>query len=285
MYVKRKQSRYRLRGMRGADVARIKERTTKTHSFDNWLSRLSQFAQILLAIVTLGTIWYTVIPLYQKAVLEEAIARKEFELKEANQKLEENYLQIRHQTVSRIIVGTLGCMSSNRFIKDVPSSDTDGYRGAVEGWQKRLLSANASQCIEESFRNTKQLSDLRAQDFDLVAEKIKQISAACESRRIEVLKVFEEVESTQSSNAAQLDVLSESDEKIAALFDNTVKLQSDLANFLGNEKNKAQELQLKEFRIKTRIAKTQSRLTREYLDFAQKQILSLREIKWIRPAN
>ena len=49
--------------------------------WDKWLPRLSHFSQFGLFIFTVGTIYFTVIPLYQKALLEEAIAKKEIELR------------------------------------------------------------------------------------------------------------------------------------------------------------------------------------------------------------
>lgn len=50
--------------------------------WDKWLPRLSHLSQFGLFLFTVGTIYFTVIPLYQKALLEEAIAKKEIELKE-----------------------------------------------------------------------------------------------------------------------------------------------------------------------------------------------------------
>lgn len=49
--------------------------------FDVWLVRLSYIAQVGLFIITIFTIFYTVIPLYQNASLQESIAKKEKQLK------------------------------------------------------------------------------------------------------------------------------------------------------------------------------------------------------------
>ena len=46
------------------------------------MPRLSHLSQFGLFLFTVGTIYFTVIPLCQKALLEEAIAKKEMELKE-----------------------------------------------------------------------------------------------------------------------------------------------------------------------------------------------------------
>ena len=49
--------------------------------FDLWLVRISYIAQVGLFFLTTFTIYYTVIPIYQNASLQEAIAKKEVEYK------------------------------------------------------------------------------------------------------------------------------------------------------------------------------------------------------------
>jgi hypothetical protein len=63
----------------------------KGNQLDVWLQRLSHLSQFGLFLFTVRTIFFTVIPLYQKALLDEAIAKKEVELKEANTELEKAY--------------------------------------------------------------------------------------------------------------------------------------------------------------------------------------------------
>ncbi|MDO8776376.1 MAG: hypothetical protein Q7K57_48225, partial [Burkholderiaceae bacterium] len=56
---------------------------TKASWFDIWLPRLSHLSQFGLFLFTVATIYFTVIPLYQKALLDEAIAKKEIDLRDA----------------------------------------------------------------------------------------------------------------------------------------------------------------------------------------------------------
>ncbi len=56
---------------------------SKASWLDIWLPRLSHLSQFGLFLFTIATIYFTVIPLYQKALLDEAIAKKEIDLKEA----------------------------------------------------------------------------------------------------------------------------------------------------------------------------------------------------------
>jgi hypothetical protein len=50
---------------------------------DPWLSRGSHLAQVVLMAATIAGFYFTVVPLYQKAALEEQIAKREIELKSA----------------------------------------------------------------------------------------------------------------------------------------------------------------------------------------------------------
>lgn len=56
-------------------------------SLDTWLIRGSHIAQVGLFALTLWALFYTVIPLYKTAALEEQIARREAELKDMEQNL------------------------------------------------------------------------------------------------------------------------------------------------------------------------------------------------------
>lgn len=61
--------------------------------FDVWLNRASTISQIGILVVTTLMFYFTVIPLYQKEVLEESIAKKEIELSALTNKIIKNKLQ------------------------------------------------------------------------------------------------------------------------------------------------------------------------------------------------
>lgn len=54
--------------------------------FDLWLVRISYIAQVGLFFLTIFTIYFTVIPIYQNASLQESIAKKEIEYKQLERK-------------------------------------------------------------------------------------------------------------------------------------------------------------------------------------------------------
>lgn len=75
------------------------EAGAEKHWADVWLPRLSHVAQFGLFVFTLGSLYFTVIPLYQMALLDEAIAKKEVELATATKTVDRLYLGIRSYVV------------------------------------------------------------------------------------------------------------------------------------------------------------------------------------------
>ncbi|EZQ01425.1 hypothetical protein, partial [Acinetobacter sp. Ver3] len=65
------------------------------YDIDKTLSRLSHLSQIGLLLAAIFTIWYTVVPLYGKAVLEEQVAEKTIELKNINEQISKQYSQLK----------------------------------------------------------------------------------------------------------------------------------------------------------------------------------------------
>lgn len=57
------------------------------NTWDRWLARLSFFAQILTPLLALAGFWYTVLPLYSKAILEEQVAKNQIELEKQQESL------------------------------------------------------------------------------------------------------------------------------------------------------------------------------------------------------
>ncbi|MBP8064474.1 MAG: hypothetical protein KAY38_05730 [Acinetobacter sp.] len=71
---------------------------------DKILSRLSHLSQIGLLLAAVFTIWYTVIPLYGKAVLEEQVAEKTLELKNINEQISKQYSQLKKNYIKDLNV-------------------------------------------------------------------------------------------------------------------------------------------------------------------------------------
>ncbi|MYN06570.1 hypothetical protein [Pseudoduganella aquatica] len=137
---------------------------TRFRTLDTWLQRLSALAQVGLALFTIATIYTTVIPLYQKAVLDEAIAKKEIELKTATAALETKYIKLRQFAVRDYVQFTVpGCVGMLRKIPEnadepIPPDTT--------------LTLNIKQCIVSAESTIRSLSELRQEDRTFFREQL-----------------------------------------------------------------------------------------------------------------
>lgn len=145
---------------------------------DKWLPRLGHFAQFGLLIVTVFTLFYTVIPLYQKAALEESIARKEMELRQAENAVEDAYTQVRSYAVR-----------SYTFHVSTQCTSVDLPPGILFGtddpnfYDARMLETDVQGCLKEQVKTSKDLKQLRASDFERLAKRVSQVAAVIETRR------------------------------------------------------------------------------------------------------
>ena len=78
--------------------------------FDIYLLRASSLVQIGLFAVALATIYYTVIPLYKAAQMEEALARKELEYQQLSEKVDHLYARNRKWEVSNLAMRSIDCL-------------------------------------------------------------------------------------------------------------------------------------------------------------------------------
>lgn len=137
------------------------------HWIDVWLPRLSHFAQFGLFVLTIGGFYYTVLPLYQKAVLEEAIAKKEVELALATKALDHSYVRIREYAVREFYIeATPKCTGLFFSRPSASGATTEG----VERKQSRaefVYAIDVPSCLKQAADNATALNELRPTDRKL----------------------------------------------------------------------------------------------------------------------
>ena len=84
--------------------------------FDIYLARVSSLVQIGLFAVALATIYFTVIPLYKAAQVEEALARKELEYERLSKKVDILYSKNRKWEVSNLARRSIDCLGWDSVI-------------------------------------------------------------------------------------------------------------------------------------------------------------------------
>ncbi|MDH1535669.1 hypothetical protein N5E99_07875 [Pseudomonas chengduensis] len=121
---------------------------------DKWLGRMSHASQVLLCVFSAWALYYTVIPLYKIATLEEKIAQRESELEVKNLELNnarvaieeakvELYVIRRDDYLRKMVVGDLlECTEPQLFRMVSEGEEFDPYKIVVERFYSR--------CINES---------------------------------------------------------------------------------------------------------------------------------------
>ena len=235
---------------------------TESHWLDVWLPRISHFSQFGLFAATIGGFYFTVLPLYQKAVLEEAIARKEVELAASEKSLEQSYVRLRGFSIKEFVFST-GAECSSLMIppRALRALDEKAPPGTSEA--EEILSINAGACIKEKFQKSKPLKELRSADLQTLASHIERIAADLTAKREAARKEFQSIPQRAKANPSILKPLGPFSERMLA--------------FLSKSQAPAW---IEASRFSLAVKETQSAVAREYDSYVRSQVVTLRSINW-----
>lgn len=153
--------------------------------WDTWLVRASHVAQFGLFLLTAGTIYFTVIPLYQKALLDEQIARREIELNRIQDELDVAYKKIRASSVSTYIF-RVGAECSGVLL---PADQTGGESGEKFDFAQRVLSISPEECLRREME-VAALKELRPGDMNFFQVEVSRVGTRLEAFRKEALEEY-----------------------------------------------------------------------------------------------
>lgn len=226
---------------------------------DVWLPRLSHIAQLGLFIFTLGSIYYTVIPLYQKALLEEAIAKKETDLAALSKTLETAYSQIRLYAVREFYIGAAPECSGllHRLEKPLPL----GERSEPE--VEHVYSIDVPVCLRKVASKTAALNHLNPEDRATFSEAVERLAVELSEKR---------KKSMESYQAAPTKV---TEEDIKALSTESYRVQ-----YLKLLEQKFGHVVSREEWRKLAAETAQVKISSEYGQAIREGLLALRKIRW-----
>ncbi|WP_157137866.1 hypothetical protein [Herbaspirillum lusitanum] len=163
----------------------------KESRLDIWLLRISYFSQVGLFALTILGFYFTVIPLYQKAVLDEAIAMKEIELKSMQKTLEKSYSQIRTFSLHQFIFNW-GAECTGLLIR-IPRSSIDRKEILKETEPRsKILELDSSTCLREAVLKDKNLKNLNKEDYEKLREQVDKLAADLDGKRKVALQDFKD---------------------------------------------------------------------------------------------
>lgn len=166
-------------------IARRANLPEEDKRIDLWVSRLGNISQFGLLAITIAGLYFTVIPLYQKALLEEAIAKKEVELKEVSTTLEESYRRVRESAVNNFAFG-VGASCSGMMLPPRNSDLIGIHIPNRKPYAQEILEIDPQKCLVEASARYPVLRSLRVEDMATLQESIASLAREFDKKRYEL---------------------------------------------------------------------------------------------------
>ena len=161
--------------------SQVLETRTRSQSWlEVWLPRLSHVAQFGLFIFTLVFSYFTVLPLYQKAVLEEAVAKKELELGSLNKMLDSSYSKLRtYAMVDFYREAMPEC--GGQFIERLAAPEATPPKTRAE----KIFELDIPTCLRRLAKRVESIEGLTSRDRQTFDMALERLSASISERRLQ----------------------------------------------------------------------------------------------------
>lgn len=179
-----------LRSVKSASTWRHREVTSQnqTHWLDMWLPRLSHLAQFGLFLFTIGSLYFTVLPLYQKALLEEAIAKKEVELISTTKTLNSSYARIRLYAAREFYI-TAVPPCTGRFNATSTPIKKDEITEKPKTKAELVYDIDIESCLRKMLAETAAFNELRPEDRKIFENAVNNLGKdLVEKRKISMVQ-------------------------------------------------------------------------------------------------
>lgn len=241
------------------------------NNLDVWLSRLSHISQFGLFALTIGALYFTVIPLYKTAALEESIARRESELRTMNEKLEvatvalekvkvEAYGRDRNDLLKKIAFVSPYCSG----LMTPPGARNSDKRA---GLGDNLLKIDAAQCLRAEFEGSNAKTILTVEDYSYLKDTIENIStklSKVQKKALLDIELVPERAAKDPSTLAPMGPMAEDVERLDKL------IEALVPGFLDNKSTKLQ----------VAIDRTRSKISLDFSDLVSNEIHTILDIDW-----
>lgn len=154
-------------------------------TFDLWLERFSYLSQTGLFFLTVFTLYYTVIPVFQNASLQESIAQKESELKGMKKEAELLYLSLKNEYINKFRQAlTFDCNPGTKAVM-LPSLPPGEGRDEKEYLDTlSYIDFDVMQCVMLSLKSNSYVKKLKVEDVEELSKKINGIKKRIEDTQI-----------------------------------------------------------------------------------------------------
>lgn len=247
-------------------LSNINTKKLKQSSLDGWLNRLSHLSQIGLLITALFGYIYTVLPVYQKSLLDEQIAQKELELRQLQIKLDKAYILNRTDAIKKLYMSTtFKCNGLNML----PKNSAEYYKNPKSLRERygQILQVEPQQCLIGTFQKARYLQDtLKAEDYQMLSLEIGNIAESLNKARIDAKDRFNELPAKALLNPQILDSI-----KLDFLAEDQLKLYKLRLSKADYEAILVDEL----------INKAMSDISSQYSKVVYEELKKLLNIQWV----
>lgn len=162
-----------------SDTSMKKEMMKKNwfESVERYVPIASHIAQVLTTILTAGGLFFTVIPLYQKAAVDEQVAKQQQELVKLEQRVESSYRKIRRDAIHRYIFNA-GAQCTGLMVPVLPVT------APAPDLTEQTLAIDVTQCLQEQRLAVAELEELRPADRAALDEAINRAARTIEDARV-----------------------------------------------------------------------------------------------------
>lgn len=246
---------------------RVDSAEPRRTQLDVWLTRLSHLSQFALLLATAAGFYFTVLPLYQKALLDEAIARREIELKQATESLnaarEEAYVLARASAVKDYAIRASWKCSGIAAMGEAESASDPSRPDAGTRTLSRHFEIDVGVCLAQELESARGFRELRLADREFFAQQIQLLVADLQSERFEAMAAFESVPKRGRDNPESLPPPG--------------RYMGRMLDFLEGKRPPGE---VAERRLAARISAEQSRVAMSYVRLVSDRVLQLQSIAW-----
>lgn len=237
---------------------------------DVWLSRLSHLSQLGLFALTIGAFYFTVIPLYKTAALEESIARREFELNATTEKLKiataafekiklEAYERDRRDLQKRIAFAAPYCSGLMTPPEEFISKKT-AYLG------ENILKVDTAQCFRAEFEKNDAEKILTPEDYTYIKSVADDISNALSRLQKQAMLDIDSVPERAAKDPSILAPMGPMEEEVEE-FEKTIEA---LAPGVIKHSDKLQDA----------IVRTRNKIAWDFSEAARQEITEILDVDW-----
>lgn len=250
---------------------------------DVWLTRAASLAQAGVLVATIAGFYYTVVPLYQKAALDELIARREIELKEAQAAIvaakREAYELRRANFASEIEFAAVDCSDVRTSFRQPTSNFDDPRARRADHERQTHLGVEVAPCLASVLAKYKAAKQLTEVDMRHIGSLFAMLGESLDRQRAEAIARIANMPNLAARDPSILAPVGPVMQRLDELRVEQRKQLSEIGVKVPALEERPQE------RFQYRVGLTQSQVANEYRSNASRAILdALRGVQWPKEA-